>query len=88
MNEIDQLRKKIDTYNEELLNLLNERAKVALDIGKIKKVQNIPVLDSNREKIILEKLFCLNNGPLTTEMVDNIFTEIMKANKQLQDNLK
>lgn len=48
--EIEMLREEIDKIDSKLLQLLNERSKLALEIGEIKKKYNLPVYDPEREK--------------------------------------
>ena len=84
MENLMDLRSKIDDYNVALLKLLNERAKIAIEIGKAKEGLDIPTHDPIREAKILQELTDLNEGPLTNSMVEKIFTEIMKANLLLQ----
>ena len=60
MEKIELRNEKID---EELLRLINERAKLALSILKFKKENQLPVFDPDREKRILELLQLKNPGP-------------------------
>jgi chorismate mutase len=53
--ELDMLREKISHIDDELLNLLNNRMKVARDIGKFKKENNITILQKSRWNAILDK---------------------------------
>jgi len=53
--ELDRLREKINHIDDELLNLLNNRMKVARDIGSFKKANNITILQKSRWNEILEK---------------------------------
>ncbi len=63
MPKIEDLRKKIDEIDDELLGLLNSRAKLVIDIGRIKKEQNTVFHVPDREKQILERLAKKNKGP-------------------------
>ena len=85
MKELIHLRQKIDQYNIELLTALNERAKIAIKIGEVKETIDLPKHDPSRETEILARLTEMNRGPLTDEMVEKIFTEIMKSNLMLQE---
>ena len=84
MENLTDLRDKIDNYNVALLTLLNERAKVAIEIGKRKEAMGIPTHDPARETKILQQLADLNEGPLSNLMIEKIFTEIIKANRLIQ----
>ena len=45
-----ELRQKIDKVDLELLNALNQRAKIVMEVGKIKQKEQIEVLDKGREQ--------------------------------------
>lgn len=88
MESLIHLRRKIDKCNTELLAILNERAKVAIEIGQIKASAHLPKHDPHRESEILARLTERNDGPLTDEMIEKIFTEIMRANLALQEDVE
>ncbi|MHA1718101.1 MAG: chorismate mutase [Promethearchaeota archaeon] len=56
MDEIEELRKKIDDIDENLIDLLNERVKISKLIGDLKTKRKIPVIQTEREKYIYEKI--------------------------------
>jgi len=80
----DKLRKKIDSLDQEILKLLNERGDIALEIRKLKMENSVGVYDPVREKVIEKKLKELNKGPLSDDSVLNIFREIISASRSLQ----
>ena len=51
-NNFDNLRKKIDSLDREILKLLNERGDIALEIRKLKMENSVGVYDPVREKVI------------------------------------
>lgn len=55
MDRLNELRKKIDTLDTELLETISKRLKVVEEVGKIKKQLGIPPLDSARWNQVLEK---------------------------------
>lgn len=83
---INDLRKKIDIIEDELIIALNKRAEYSLEIGKIKKQEGLPVFIPNREKEILERVAQKSNGPLSAEFIQNIFITIMEESRKLQAN--
>lgn len=83
---INDLRKKIDIIEDELIIALNKRAEYSLEIGKIKKQEGLPVFIPNREKEILDRVAQKNNGPLSAEFIQNIFITIMEESRKLQAN--
>ncbi len=59
---LEELRKKIDQIDERLIELMNERAQVVIEIGKAKS--GGPVYAPDREKKVLARLTELNKGNL------------------------
>ena len=62
--DIDDVRKRIDLLDDVLLRIFNERARLALEIGHLKKGMNLPVFDPAREKRIFARMKGENPGPL------------------------
>ena len=81
---INELREKINKVDQELTLLLNERAKLAIAIGKLKKANNLPLLDSKRERFVYENAVKNNKGPLKNSSVEAIFKEIITEIKSLE----
>jgi chorismate mutase / prephenate dehydratase len=84
---LTKLRKEIDDIDKKLLELLNERGKVALKISELKRENSYSVYDPVREKEIEKKLARLNDGPLTQESVLSVYREIISACRKLQEPL-
>jgi chorismate mutase-like protein len=83
-NKLKKKRKGIDLIDQKLLILLNERLRIAMEIGKIKKGMGKKIYDPKREKEILKKLKSKNRGPLEEEDFKKIFTLIMKICRKSQ----
>ena len=88
MPKIEDLRKKIDEIDDELLGLLNSRAKLVIEIGRIKKEQNTVFHVPDREKQILERLAKKNKGPFPTESLQAVLKEIFSASLSLESPAK
>ena len=83
--KIKGLRKKIDTLDSSLIDILNERVKVALEIGKEKTGDNLKVYHPEREQEVYEKVFALNeNREFPDKAVKLIYNEIMSVSRELQ----
>ena len=54
-SKLELLRKQIDIIDNDLLELLAERMKVAEDIGEVKKEKGVTILQTNRWEEIIEK---------------------------------
>jgi chorismate mutase/prephenate dehydratase len=87
MSDIAELRSKIDAIDMELLRLLNERAKVARDIGAIKSREGLPIYSPEREDRVIRSLIDRSEGPLTPESIRAIYCEIMSAALALEKDV-
>ena len=77
MQKIKSLRKKIDKIDSNILELLNKRAEVTLDVGKAKKSE--PKFSPAREMEVYDRLIKSNKGPMLNETVQAVYGEIMSA---------
>ena len=88
MEKIQELRKKIDGIDDKLLDLLNERARIVIEVGNIKKTGKIEFHSPSREREIIERLTGRNNGPLPQDTLKAVFREIMSSSLSLERPLK
>ncbi len=70
-------RRRIDEIDRKLVELLNERSRCALETGKLKQAQNIPLYQPEREKEVLENAERANSGPLTDAAIRRLFERII-----------
>src|SRR5262249_3328312 len=84
---LDDWRSRINNLDEEILNLLNRRGQVALQIGELKRQQGLPYFVPERESDILDRLTQLNQGPLGADAVRVIWREILSASLALEHPL-
>jgi len=84
LNDIEKLRKKIDEIDAEILNLLNNRTKLVLQIGEVKSKNNDNVYVPHREKAIIERLKKLNNGHFPNDALEIIYREIFSVSRVLE----
>lgn len=84
---LEEIRKKIDQIDVDLVKLLNERTRHALEIGKLKKKDGKGIYVPAREKEVLGKVCRVNEGPLTDASVKAIYREVMSAALSLEKNL-
>jgi chorismate mutase-like protein len=70
-------RKRIDEIDRKLVELLNERSKCALEIGKLKQQANIPLYQPDRENEVLANAEANNKGPLTDAAIRRLFERII-----------
>ena len=63
---IEQLRQKIDSIDDRIVSLLNERAQVVLEVGRLKSGSNMEFHVPGRERQIYERLLGANSGRFPT----------------------
>jgi len=83
-DDLDYMRNHINQLDEQLVRLLNERARVALEIGKVKASLGVKVYDPAREGVVIQKVNALNQGPLSKGDIESIYREIIDACRQIQ----
>jgi chorismate mutase len=81
---IDDWRERIDAVDLKILELLNERARFSLEIGKIKHRLNLPVYVPEREHAIYARMEHANQGPLTAAAVRRLFERIIDESRRLE----
>jgi chorismate mutase / prephenate dehydratase len=85
---LQSLRQEIDALDERIVELLNARAKVVVQIGKLKLQQNAPIYAPDREKAVLESLRRLNRGPLPDRCLEAVYRELMSGSFALEKPLR
>ena len=77
--ELGPIREKIDTLDNELVRLLNERLTLAGEIGKLKRSTGGQIYVAEREDAVFRKVTAQNQGPIKHEALRAIYREIMSA---------
>ena len=87
-DDLNILREKISTLDEQILRLLAERVNVAREIGKIKREKGKPITDRGREKQVYAKVrMCAEKLGLNPKDCEEVFKEIVKMCKRVQYEL-
>lgn len=81
---LDELRARIDAIDAQILDLLNERARTAIEVGKVKHSTNAVYYVPEREKAVFEKLKERNEGPLPDAAVRSIYREVISSSRALE----
>jgi chorismate mutase/prephenate dehydratase len=81
------LRQKIDSLDEQILHLLNQRAEMALEVGRVKSETQTEAYNPQREEEILKRLESQNLGPFPQKAVSSVFREIISASRSLEAEL-
>ena len=81
---LERWRGQIDALDQKLLELLNQRARVALEIGRRKHAAGIALRDPWREAAILARMRERNPGPLTAAAVARLFRAILAESRRVE----
>src|SRR5262245_8615918 len=85
MSTLEDLRKDIDRIDEVLVRLLNERARVACEVGHLKKELGVEVYQPEREKDVLAHVRGIAvEGPLGPEAIGRLFERIIDEARRLE----
>ena len=81
---IEDWRLRIDEIDRELVELLNERSRCAIEIGYMKRSLGLPVYQPEREQEILANVERLNLGPLADTAVRRLFERVIDEARSLE----
>lgn len=87
MNELENLREKIDTIDREMIALFEKRMDVVCDIAKYKKKNNLPILNQGREDIVISKVKSIIKNNDYTDSAAAFIKEVMEISKDLQQKI-
>ena len=82
------LRQRIDELDRRLVQLLNERAGVVVEVGDVKRADRSPIYVPDRERRVLEQVRSYNHGPLPNKCLDAIWRELMSGSFVLERSLR
>lgn len=87
--DLDELRAAIDAIDSDILNLINSRAALAVEVGKLKRKDNSDAVfyRPDREAIILKRVLERNPGPMSAPEAARIMRELMSACLALENPL-
>ncbi|MCB1042157.1 MAG: prephenate dehydratase [Acidobacteria bacterium] len=85
---IAELRQKIDDIDDRILDLLNQRAGIVIEVGKIKTKAQQELYVPSRERTIFERLSSTNPGPFPNDSIRKVFREIISASLSLEHPIK
>jgi chorismate mutase/prephenate dehydratase len=85
---LEELRKKIDALDERLVELINQRAQIVVEVGKLKAADAAPIYAPDREKAVLDKVVRRNKGPLPDKALAAVWREIMSGSFFLERPLR
>jgi chorismate mutase/prephenate dehydratase len=78
------LRQELGKKDREIVKLLNERAELSIEVGKLKELKGREVYDPSQESKVYDRFRKTNEGPLSNNALKNIFGEIISSSRDLQ----
>jgi len=81
---INDWRKRINQLDRELLQMLNERARIALKVGESKKEAGVSLCDHTREREVIETMCAANEGPLDDRAIIELYRAIIHESRRIQ----
>lgn len=91
LEHLPEIRRKIDALDKKLVVLLNERAKLVVEVGALKRAAKLPIYAPHREAEVLDKAVRQNrasHGCLPDRAIEGVYRELMSASFQLQQPLR
>jgi chorismate mutase-like protein len=82
--QVSDWRAAIDVLDGQLLQLLNMRAKLACELGKVKREAGMKIVDPEREQQVLARVCQRNDGPLDHDAITRIYASIIQEARRVQ----
>jgi chorismate mutase len=82
--DISEWRQAVDILDRQVVDLINQRASVAHEIGRLKRDKGMPIYEPAREKAVLANVKKANKGPLSDRDIVSIFERVMDMMRKIQ----
>ncbi|MGE3109860.1 MAG: prephenate dehydratase [Phycisphaerales bacterium] len=82
------LRTRISRIDRELVELLNRRAQLVVEVGNVKRQHHLPIYTPHREAEVLARAISNNKGPLSDRTIEGVFREVMSGSFRLEQPLR
>ncbi|WP_243544228.1 prephenate dehydratase [Pseudodesulfovibrio tunisiensis] len=82
--QLAAMRSRIDELDGQIVQLLNRRAEVSLDVGRYKAERDEPIYKPFREREVMNRIAQSSPGPLPEKHLRHIYREIMSSSRRLQ----
>lgn len=82
--KINDWRAEIDCIDDELVTLLNRRARLAVEVGLLKRASGLPLYDAEREASILRRACATSEGPLDEDAIRRLFRRIIRETRRAE----
>ena len=87
MTKLELSREKINEIDEKIIKLFQDRLEIVQEVALYKKENNLPILDSKREKVVLEANLKLVKNDEVKEYVELFLNNMMDISKKYQCEL-
>lgn len=85
MKDLGEWRNEIDAVDRQIVDLLNQRARIVLGLAPVKRAQGVPVYEPNRERLVIDNVDGSNHGPLSDEALTRIYRAVMQEMRAMQN---
>ena len=82
--KLEEYRVLIDDVDRRLVALLNERTQVVENIGRVKRLTDLPIYEPRREEQVFANIDGANHGPLGHDALRRIFERIIDEMRRIQ----
>lgn len=86
-DELSPFRRRIDECDEKLVRLINERLKVAREVGQFKAAKGMTVRIPEREREVITRALALNEGPCPPEILEKVFRILIDTAVAMEESL-
>jgi len=87
MMKLEECRRQIDELDANIVALLNRRAMLARKIGRIKLLAGLPIVDQEREEMVLRRIVNKNSGAIDDQVLARLYREILNESRRIQSDL-
>ena len=82
--DLNSARIEINKIDREIVEYLEKRFNLSLEIGRYKKKNNLPVYDGDREKKVIESCVGYLQNQDYAKQIEDVYMQIMNSSKELQ----
>jgi chorismate mutase len=84
MRILAESRVEIDSIDQRLVELLNQRTRIVEKIGRVKEAAGLPIYEPKREEDVYRNVLAHNTGPLTADALQRIYERLIDEMRSLQ----
>lgn len=85
--KLEDWRSEIDSIDEEIIKLINQRARIVRKIGTLKAKAGLPIVDKDREEGVIRRVCEDNIGIMKNESITGIYRKILHESRMIQEDV-